>query len=589
MKNDYLVKRGEFFYFCMRTPKSMKHCYSKAFIRKALHTDDLQIARERVNLLLEFLSLIFVQGESSMLTETQIDNLVNEFLNKITSKQEQALSRTALPQHDWNEKSSPKMIQRYQSMLEDAQSNLSANKFKPAAAFMSWVDEEKNITIDDEIDRIKLSRAFLQAAAKSLGEVFTPRMSGEYIPTNNDSKQEQTPLPVEKFEVKKEDQIGELIKEFYKEKISSGYWKANTQTDVNAHIEVFLEYFGKDTVIQQITKKHLREYRDKVLKRLPKRRKLNKVVRDLPLEKQLANTSQPKISPATINCYLVTIQSFFNWCVDEHDNIINSSPANKLSLQIQTNPNKRKLPYSNAELTTIITELSKLTTRGKNGKKNIDRIWITLLGMYQGMRENEICQLNIDDIVIINNIPCISSTASTSKQSAKNYTSFRTIPIHKTLLEMQFLNFVNQRREVRDKCHAQRKVLKEEKELQNQLFVTMTYNKKRGSFIKNFLSFFTKFNREKITSSPKKSFHSLRHNFASKLENSSKINYAVSYLAGHSFKTETAKTYTDPDFEILSQEISRLEYDFDIFKIFNFSPLDDKGIEEAKKLLPVEE
>jgi len=93
MKNDYLVKRGEFFYFCMRTPKSMKHCYSKAFIRKALHTDDLQIARERVNLLLEFLSLIFVQGESSMLTETQIDNLVNEFLNKITSKQEQALSR----------------------------------------------------------------------------------------------------------------------------------------------------------------------------------------------------------------------------------------------------------------------------------------------------------------------------------------------------------------------------------------------------------------------------------------------------------------------------------------------------------------
>jgi len=337
MKNGYLKKRGDFFYFCMRTPKSMKHHYSKGFIRKALHTDNLQIARERVNLLLEFLSLIIVQGDSNMLTETQIDSLVNEFLNKITSKQELALSLTALPQHDWNENSSSKMIKRYQSMLEDAQNNLSSNKFQPAIDFMSWVDEEKKITIDDELDRIKLSRAFLQAAAKSLGDVFTPRMSGEHISTDC-PKQQGTPLPVEKFEIKKEDQIGELIKEFYDEKISSGYWRANTQTDVNAHIELFLEYFGKDTVIQQITKKHLREYRDKVLKRLPKRRKLDKVVRDLPLEKQLANTSQPKISPATINCYLVSIQSFFNWCVDEHDNIINSSPANKLSIQIQTNP-----------------------------------------------------------------------------------------------------------------------------------------------------------------------------------------------------------------------------------------------------------
>ncbi len=118
MKSGYLKKRGEFFYFCIRIPQSMKKCYPKIFMRKALHTTNLQIARKRVNLVLEFLSIIFEQGESDMLTESQIDGLVNEFINKITNAQAQNLSVAALPQYDWNENSSPKMLEVYQELSE---------------------------------------------------------------------------------------------------------------------------------------------------------------------------------------------------------------------------------------------------------------------------------------------------------------------------------------------------------------------------------------------------------------------------------------------------------------------------------------
>jgi len=248
-------------------------------MRKSLHTDNLQIAIKRVDLLLQFLSLIFSQGETNMLTETQIDKLVSEFLNKIANEHEQMLSVAALPQHDWNENSPNNLIETYQSTLTDMRQSLKSNTFEPAGDFFSWIKNAKD-TSWDELDRVKLGRNFLTGMIDYLENMFIPKLAGEYDTTIVSNAQQNTLLPVEKFEIKKEDQIGELIKAFYDEKVSSGYWKANTQTDVNAHIELFLEYFGKDTTIQQITKKHLREYRDKVLKRLPKRRKLNKVVRD---------------------------------------------------------------------------------------------------------------------------------------------------------------------------------------------------------------------------------------------------------------------------------------------------------------------
>lgn len=74
--------------------------------------------------------------------------------------------------------------------------------------------------------------------------------------------------------------------------------------------------------------------------------------------------------------------------------------------------------------------------------KNPHLLYITLIGLYQGARINEICQLNIDDITIIDGIPCISHQDEESEdKSFKTANSKRINPIHPALIDFGLLRF----------------------------------------------------------------------------------------------------------------------------------------------------
>jgi integrase len=207
------------------------------------------------------------------------------------------------------------------------------------------------------------------------------------------------------------------------------------------------------------------------------------------------------------------------------------------------------------------------------------------------MRLNEICQLQLSDIKRVGSIPCVDMDVSDEDetQNLKSRNSFRTIPVHPTLLQMGFLYFVERRKEVRVQIRKKRNISKEELKRQNQLFYTMTYSKVTEKYSKNFSNFYNKFNREKITEDPKKSFHSLRHSHISLISNKFLIDYAASYINGQKFNSVTFTTYAKPDMSTMATEISHVKFDFDIFMIFNKEPLSDEIITEQAKLLPAKE
>ena len=102
----------------------------------------------------------------------------------------------------------------------------------------------------------------------------------------------------------------------------------------------------------------------------------------------------------------------------------------------------------------------------------------------------------------------------------------------------------------------------------------------------NFYNFFSKFNTREVTSNSKATFHSLRHNFSTILNNSSKVPYAVNYLCGHKFTTETDRTYTKPNFKTIYDELARLKFNFDLFEVFNKTPLSEDVIQKQIMKLP---
>ena len=74
-----------------------------------------------------------------------------------------------------------------------------------------------------------------------------------------------------------------------------------------------------------------------------------------------------------------------------------------------------------------------------------ERFWIPLLGLYTGAWLNEICQLDVADVLEIENVWCISINADGDpKKSVKNQYGCRDVPIHDNLVQLGFLDYVSQ-------------------------------------------------------------------------------------------------------------------------------------------------
>ena len=70
------------------------------------------------------------------------------------------------------------------------------------------------------------------------------------------------------------------------------------------------------------------------------------------------------------------------------------------------------------------------------------RFWVPLMCLYSACRQNEICQLEVDNIKTIEGIPCMVITDTGYKQKLKNKQSKRVVPIHSKLIQLGLLELV---------------------------------------------------------------------------------------------------------------------------------------------------
>jgi len=188
---------------------------------------------------------------------------------------------------------------------------------------------------------------------------------------------------------------------------------------------------------------------------------------------------------------------------------------------ITRNPYEERSVYSLVELQKIIDNL-------KWDELHPDRLWVPLIGLLQGMRLNEICQLHVDDI-IIDELPSLSINDDAGKQ-VKNADSYRRIPIHPKLVELGFLDYVR---------HAKTSG-------ETRLFWLLKPH--RGAYSHYTGKWFQAFNRKHVSSDPKKVFHSLRHGFIDYLANNSEAKeHQIAWLVGHTNRrSQTTGRYTKP-------------------------------------------
>jgi integrase len=156
----------------------------------------------------------------------------------------------------------------------------------------------------------------------------------------------------------------------------------------------------------------------------------------------------------TQDTYLSTLKRLLRWAQSEGH--IDRDPALDLApLGEKIHAKDARDPFSAEQLSRIFNAplyrgcLDDGTGYAKTGPNVIrgTRFWIPLIALFEGMRLNEICQLDVDDVrQSKTGTWYISVNGDNADKGVKTQTSRRQIPVHPELIKIGFLQFVERRK-----------------------------------------------------------------------------------------------------------------------------------------------
>lgn len=229
--------------------------------------------------------------------------------------------------------------------------------------------------------------------------------------------------------------IGESIDAFLSELISAGR-PDGTIEQYGGYFNVLTEYFGADKPLAQITKQDATAVKD-LLRKLPSSRNTKPALKNLPIREVVKVKGHKTIAPRTINSHLDTFARFFKWANNhgytEHELFAGMKVAQAI------NSDTDRKAFTPEQLRQMLKELT--DPQSKLVRKESHK-WATLLGMFTGARQNELCQLDKADIKQDGAIWFINITdEGDSNKRVKAAASKRRVPIHSELIKLGFLDF----------------------------------------------------------------------------------------------------------------------------------------------------
>ena len=508
MKNIY--KRGKNYQLRIVIPDYATIYFpQKKLLIKSLETSKKDIAIKYSKILLQKFNYIIQSIEMAIDINT-IKQLVNDFLSIRLADTEKDLYNNPDPSNTTFYLLIEDMIKGYQIALNTKNYNTVK---KDAQTILSQL---KNY---DENDIVNISKELLEIQINHLKSIKQKIESNEYSKQNiNQTLLQQHPIVTitsSKY----------LLQNVYDEFITNMSvtmkWTKDTLQLVETVKKIMTLFFGSNKDIVSIKRAELLNFRNMLFtlqsKFLQKNHLKNQSL-DFILED---SKDKPKLSEETINKYMIRVNQFFNYCLE--NDYLQKNPA--VNLKVKKNKietEKKRESYNIGEIYCLQTELEKHTDEVQ---------MIVNLAMYQGMRLNEICQLRKKDIKQIDLVWCIDINIEDDKK-VKTRNSIRTIPIHPTILK-QFLKYIEDK--------------------QNNLFIYTS---------KKFSEFYRKNINVIITNDDKKTLYSLRHNFIDSLIQNNVRTEIVASLAGHAQEYSiTMNTYGNKiNVQILKEAIEKVQY-----------------------------
>jgi len=342
--------------------------------------------------------------------------------------------------------------------------------------------------------------------------------------------------------------LAELVGMYTLERSKADALAKRSSMEQDDHYELLFEILGtRDLPSSAFTAEHAQTVKATLLV-YPKNRRKNRATRDLPtLQEVLAVAGTDKIAPATINKYLQTYISLFEWAKRNRyvsENFFAGMTINRKRGKARST----RQAFTPEQIDVIVDEA---VNRSRGLVKFDWQKWGTLIAVYTGARLSEIAQLQLDDIRTVDSVLCFDLNDLGDEpdeieggKSIKTEAGKRLVPVHRRLLDEGLYGYVESLRNSGEK----------------RLFPEFTYEpkdgwgRKLGRWSNN--TFLVKLGYK----SKDRVFHSYRHTVVTRLTHASVDQSIVKAIIGHAQEGVLQQHYFQAGYKItqLAHAISLL-------------------------------
>lgn len=552
----YLYLRGSIFYFRYAFPKDFREKFGHSEIRMSLRTGFVHQARKLARHLSACLEGLLMSGEDKTYEELRAEVVaqLEAYLACYPEKHPPSISeirgRIDRLRKNYMDTADYRMYQPPEGVLFDDERR--PQTVSPA----TWLEHShrvflKSVTNDPrQLMDLHYPRAIIELLLEkifepdeitkemipvilneyhkmhiSLNRIFHQREQGNYAYEREFISSKPTEAvsdDVEQHFSKKEDLLlSNFIKRFMDTKISDGQW---TERNIPTHqnrIETLIDILG-DIPTASIDRNKMRHFRD-ILVKLPPNRKRIQEYKNKSIEEILKMDIKATLNIKTVNTTLETISGMFEWGIRE--GLLEKNPAKDLTLKDERQDIDLRNAFTDEDIKKIFF----------SGFYNPDDFikpayyWVPLIGLYTGMRLEEICQLHTEDILQEDGIWAFDirteSYDGLNDKILKTKNAIRRIPIHDSLIKLGLLDYIN------DVSKKSIRLFPELKKTDR----SPKYGKQVGKQFSLFL--------KKRGIDGKKSFHSLRHTFSDYFKKLNLHNDIFRQIFGHEAGNLAAKQY----------------------------------------------
>ncbi|WP_428570033.1 MAG: hypothetical protein ACP59X_10335 [Solidesulfovibrio sp. DCME] len=358
---------------------------------------------------------------------------------------------------------------------------------------------------------------------------------------------------------KKVYRLSEVWAKYKEDKVKNDNKRANTLAEYEKFFQLFVDITG-DVDISMVDKSDIRKFREVLLK-WPKNKNKIKRFRDKTID-EIINMDIPEedsITEKTRRNYICALMSY--WSYAEKMGYAEDNPIKGFGVKISAiKVNKKIRPFDSIELNKIFSSSAYDDTN-----EYAYRYWLPVIGLFSGMRVNEICQLYLTDIKEVEGVWVFDVNDDLDKQ-IKNEASRRLVPVHPFLInQLDILGYVDKLTRLRSvRLFPELKVLEK----------TGKYNHVASQWfgrLKTKLGFRDEIINSRNISKIVVNFHSFRKNFGDYC----KQNKVELSLDEHMYKRIMGHTLNDITADVYANDFSpRVLYDNIMIKM-NFEEMVD--------------